>query len=92
MNKLCSSITYAELERKLGFSNGSITKWKKSSPSVDKIIKVSRYFNVTTDYLLGLSDDPTPKAKADPVDPAIASQSNTFNGDILKSAVLSPNP
>lgn len=46
-------ISLALLERTLNFSNGSIARWDKSSPSVDKVDKVAKYFNVSLDYLLG---------------------------------------
>lgn len=36
--------------------NGSITE---TSPSVDSIVNLARYFNVSTDYLLCLTDEPT---------------------------------
>lgn len=32
-------ISVAELERTLGFGNGSISKWNKQSPSADKLKK-----------------------------------------------------
>ena len=52
-------MSLAELERKLGFSNGIISTWKKSNPSIDKVEKVANLFDTTTDYLLGRTDDPT---------------------------------
>lgn len=51
-------LTIAELERKLDFSNGSLRKWDSSTPSGDKIEKVADYFNVSTDYLFGRTDNP----------------------------------
>ena len=51
-------LSLAELERKLNFSNGSLRKWDSSTPSGDKIEKVADYFNVSTDYLLGRTDNP----------------------------------
>lgn len=45
-------ISIAELERTLGFGNGSISKWNKQSPSTEKLKKVADYFDVSTDYLL----------------------------------------
>lgn len=59
IKSLCvkKGITIAKLEADLGFGNSSIKKWEKSSsPSIDKIVKVASYFDVSTDYLLGRSD------------------------------------
>ena len=50
--------TLAELERKLGIGNGTITKWDKRSPSSEKLAAVADHYNVTTDYLLGRTDTP----------------------------------
>lgn len=47
------SITIAELERNLGFGNGTVRKWGKTLPSADKLQKVARFLGVTVDYLLG---------------------------------------
>jgi transcriptional regulator with XRE-family HTH domain len=47
-NKVC---------KELGFSNATATKWKKGAlPSGDTVSKIAEYFNVTTDYLLGKTD------------------------------------
>ncbi|UQS82578.1 helix-turn-helix domain-containing protein [Bombilactobacillus folatiphilus] len=51
------NISIAELERKLDLSNGSLYKWTKTSPSIDKVKLVANFFEVSTDYLLGLSND-----------------------------------
>jgi len=32
---------------------------KKCNPSVDTLIKLCKYFNVSSDYLLGISDEQT---------------------------------
>lgn len=58
IKSLCKEfrIPIAQLESELGFSANSINKWKTSSPSIDKLIKVSRYFNVSIDYLTGVSE------------------------------------
>lgn len=44
-------MSLAELERQAGLSSGSITKWGKSSPSLDKLEKVANILNVSLDYL-----------------------------------------
>lgn len=40
-------------EKACGLSQGSIMKWKVSSPKVDNLAKIADYFNVSVDYLLG---------------------------------------
>ena len=50
---LKKGISIYKLEKNLGYPNGSISKWNKQSPSVDKLNKVADYFDVSVDYLLG---------------------------------------
>ena len=45
-----------QLEEKLGFGNGTINRWRKNTPGVDKLEKVANYFNVSIDYLLDRVD------------------------------------
>lgn len=45
-----------ELENSLGFSNGLLRSWNKSTNSAS-LEKVANYFNVSTDYLLGRTDN-----------------------------------
>lgn len=70
-------ISIVELEEKLNFSKNSLYAWKKSKPSVDKLNAVADYFNVSTDYLLGRTDDPnagvTPENRTLTVEEALAS-------------------
>lgn len=54
-------ISIVELEEKLNFSRNSLYAWKKSNPSIEKLQKVADYFNVSTDYLLGRTDNPEVK-------------------------------
>lgn len=46
-----------EMQDITGVSSGSITGWKQgSSPKLDVICRLSKHFDVTADYLLGLSE------------------------------------
>jgi len=45
-------LSIAALEKAVGLSNGIIGKWKKQSPSCDKLKLVADYLNTTIDYLL----------------------------------------
>lgn len=54
----------------IGLSNSITTKWKNTNaiPNGDILIRISEYFDVTVDYLLGLSDDkhkPIPEDELD---------------------------
>lgn len=47
-----------QLATELDVSQGCIGKWETGTrePSLNMLIKIAKYFNVTTDYLLGLED------------------------------------
>lgn len=45
-------VSISTIEKTLGLSNGIIGKWKKQSPSCDKLKLVADYFNVSVDYLI----------------------------------------
>ena len=51
-------VSLAELERKLDFSQGSISRWNTQSPSGDRLKAVADYFGVSIDYLTGRTDNP----------------------------------
>jgi transcriptional regulator with XRE-family HTH domain len=49
-----------EIAKSVGVPSGSLSEWAddKSTPTIDALEKLSRYFDVPSDYLLGLSNDP----------------------------------
>lgn len=51
-------ITIAEVERNTGISNGQIRRWDNSSPKIENIQKVADFFDVSTDYLIGRTENP----------------------------------
>ena len=51
-------ISLNKLEEKLGFSRNTIYNMKKSTPNVERVSMIADYFNVSTDYLLGRTDNP----------------------------------
>jgi phage transcriptional regulator, cro/CI family len=46
------------LEEKLGYSKNTIYNLKNSKPSTERISEIADYFGVSTDYLLGRTDNP----------------------------------
>lgn len=55
----------SDLANYIGVANSSVSDWKKkgSTPSADKIVKISEFLNVSVDYLLGRVDEPTATIK-----------------------------
>ncbi|BAH81655.1 phage DNA-binding protein [Streptococcus pyogenes] len=51
-------ITLGSLEEKLGLSRNSIYTIKNKKPSAERLQLIADYFNVSTDYLLGRTDNP----------------------------------
>ena len=48
------------IAKAIGASNSVCTKWKNGSvPNGETLLKLSNYFNVSVDYLLGRTDTPT---------------------------------
>ena len=54
-----SKVSQIQLAEDIGFSNGIISLWETGLrlPSADAIIILSRYFQVSTDYLLKVTDN-----------------------------------
>lgn len=51
-------VTLGALEEKLGLSRNSIYTIKNKKPSTERLQLIADYFNVSTDYLLGRTDNP----------------------------------
>lgn len=53
-------MTQADIAKALQVAKPRISEWEKGKhlPSVEIIIKLSNLYNVSTDYLLGLTDNP----------------------------------
>lgn len=54
-------ITQTELAKQLGITRSGVNAWEMgiSTPSTHYIILLAKYFNVSSDYLLGLTDTMT---------------------------------
>lgn len=60
IKELCKKhgISLNALEEKLGYSRNTIYSLKKQKPNAERIAEIADYFNVSTDYLLGRTDNP----------------------------------
>lgn len=54
------SLTQKDLADRLHISESQIFRYEKDEiePRADVVVKLAAYFNVSTDYLLGVSDEP----------------------------------
>jgi DNA-binding XRE family transcriptional regulator len=52
------NISQAELAKKLGLTRGGVNSWESSTslPSIRCLVELAKFFHVTTDYMLGLSE------------------------------------
>ena len=59
IKRLCAekNISISQLEKKLNFSNGAISKWDKSNPSAISVRRVANYLNVSMEELLNEDGD-----------------------------------
>ncbi len=55
IRNLCkrNNIPVSQLENELNFGAGLISRWLKSSPSIDKIIDIADYFHISLDEVVG---------------------------------------
>lgn len=51
-----NKLSQVELADKIGVKKQTISNWENDNilPSIDMLIKVSKFFNVSSDYMLGL--------------------------------------
>lgn len=52
-------LSQREMAKKLNISQGTYNNWEhaKTQPSIEQLIEISRFFNVSVDYLIGNADD-----------------------------------
>ena len=56
--RLEKNISQKKLAEILGTNNSSVCDWEcgRTEPNIDMIIKICKYFNINSDYILGLED------------------------------------
>lgn len=77
-------LSIRKLEESLGYGNGTIRRWDRQTPGIDKLEAVANYFDVSVDYLLGRTDSPSLDDATSTAGSDIASyfRINTANMDI----------
>ena len=76
-----------QVEEKLGYSKNTLYSLKRQKVSSERLQEIADYFNVSTDYLLGRTDNPNIAKDGDASAPLdlrdIAAQSMLFDGKPL---------
>ena len=76
-----------QVEEKLGYSKNTLYSLKRQKVSSERLQEIADYFNVSTDYLLGRTDNPKIATDGDASAPLdlrdIAAQSMLFDGKPL---------
>ncbi|HJC34218.1 MAG TPA: helix-turn-helix domain-containing protein [Candidatus Mediterraneibacter faecipullorum] len=59
--RMSNDMTQTDLAKKLNITRSSVNAWEMgiSTPSTTYIVELAQLFHVSTDYLLGLSDNVT---------------------------------
>lgn len=54
-----ANLSQNDLGKIIGVAQNTLSQWEKGlrAPDFDSVIKISEYFNVSTDYLLGKEED-----------------------------------
>lgn len=80
-------ISLNTLEEKLELGKNSLYGLKRNQPSAERLQQIADYFHVSTDYLLGRTDNPNIANRGDASAPLdlrdIAAQSMLFDGKPL---------
>lgn len=55
--RIARNLSQVDLAKALGVTKQSISNWENNNiqPSIDMLIRLSQFFSVSTDYLLGLN-------------------------------------
>lgn len=57
IKRLCkeNNVNVASLEKQLNIGAGTISRWNKANPSLDKVVAIAKYFHISVDGLIGYS-------------------------------------
>ena len=92
--KLCLANGYKpgseQAAQALGTNRGTISAWKTSGkpPKTEYLAEIADVYGVSTDYLLGRTDDPTDYTNPDLLAELAGAQLDELGGDVKKAVAL----
>ena len=56
--RMCKGLNQVELAKIFGVTKQSVSNWENENimPSIEMLVKIAKFFSVSTDYILGLSE------------------------------------
>lgn len=74
----------------IGVERATISIWKKRgfAPKAETVAQIADVYGVSTDYLLGRTDDPTDYTNPDLIAELAGPQLEAFDGDVKKAVAL----
>ena len=65
-HRFARGLTLKDIENKTGINNGNLSRWERNEvlPSIDSCIQLARFYEITLDELLGISDNFSVKTDA----------------------------
>lgn len=83
--RLEKGILQKELAKEINVARNTVTQYEKNlaRPSYEVLVAIAKYFNVSTDYLLGLEDDAGRKTYDKTFNSHIMDNHGTINQTIL---------
>ena len=60
--RVAQGYSQVTLAKRLGVSKQAVSNWENDNiqPSIEMLLRLAQLFSVSTDYLLGLTDEPRP--------------------------------
>ena len=86
------NMTIEDLSTALGFPRSTYAGYEteKRKPSIETIIRLAEFYNVSTDYILGLSDDRDPKKVENNIKEYLKKEGLNWDGRPLSDEELKP--
>ena len=56
--RMCKGLNQVEMAKIFGVTKQSVSNWENENimPSIEMLVKIAKFFSVSTDYILGLSE------------------------------------
>ena len=82
-----------DVAKDIGISRGALSYYEKGerNPDINILSSIAKYYNVSADYLLGLSDTPTLSVEEKAICDTIGLSKNSGKSAIRTSRILVPS-